>query len=400
MINMDFKKKAMEKVKHNKALIKIYRFFGELMINVLKAFISTDNHLILFNSFGGKKYDDSTKAIYELMKNDKRFSAYHLVWAFHEPQKHKEISPKDKIKTDGLKYYITALKAVCWVSNSSIQRGLVFKGKNTLSFNTWHGTPLKDMSLPNGQKNVVMNQCDVILAQSKFEVDSFVKCWKLSRKKYKIFGLPRNDKLAHSNKDTKRMIRNKLGIPEGKFVILYAPTFRDYLLDKNDTCMLEVPFDYSYWEKAFGNDLYFMMRMHYEVSKHNNLPQNNIWHDYSEYPILDDLMIASDLLISDYSSIIFDYAILNKPIVNYIYDYDEYQEKRGLLFDIRKELPYASDSKALAEIIYNLNYEDAISNLNSFREKYVEEYGNATQQSVDYIYNELHNKENNLNRKQ
>lgn len=376
----------MEIAKHNKIIYRAYRLLGTVLVSVLKYIVIPDPDLILFNSFGGKKYDDSPKAIYEMMLKDKRFKNYKLVWAFHNPVEH---PVHRKIKTDCLKYYITALKARCWVSNSSMQRGLVFKGRKTFSFNTWHGTPLKDMSVHNGQVNSVMDQCDVILAQSKFEVKAFCECWKIKQNKYRIFGLPRNDELSCDTPDMIKKIRKKLQIPEGKTVILYAPTFRDYLIDNKDNCMLEVPFDYGYWEKTFGDNIYFIMRVHYEVAKHNKLPENSIWHDYSDYPCLNDLMLAADILISDYSSIMFDFSIRNRPIINYIYDYEEYSEKRGMLFDIRKWLPYAKTSQELADVIKNLDYNENISKVEKFRETFVEEYGNATRKSVDYIYEKI-----------
>lgn len=111
-------------------------------MNTLKLFVKTDDKLILFNSFAGRKYDDSPKAIYEEMKKDPRFKDYRLVWAFHQPEKY---DAPQKIKTDSLTYFKTALAARVWVTNSSVERGLNFTGKRTLYFNTWHGTPMKKM---------------------------------------------------------------------------------------------------------------------------------------------------------------------------------------------------------------------------------------------------------------
>ena len=163
------------------------------------------------------------------------------------------------------------------------------------------------------------------------------------------------------------------------------------MLDDKDTCMLDVPFDYKYWEELFGDTVYFMMRVHYEVAKHNKLPNNNMWHDYSDYKHVNDLMIAADILISDYSSIMFDYSILNRPIINYIYDYEEYNEKRGMLFDIREWLPWVNDSRELADTIKNINYGANIDKVTKFRNKFVEEYGSAANKSVDYIYDNIVN---------
>ena len=114
------------------------------MINVLKLFVLPDNKLILFNSYAGRKYDDSPKAIFLSMKNDSRFKGYRFVWAFHDPSKY-DVADCEKIKTDGLKYFVTALKARVWITNSSFERGLRFKGRRTFYLNTWHGSPIKKM---------------------------------------------------------------------------------------------------------------------------------------------------------------------------------------------------------------------------------------------------------------
>lgn len=387
-----------EKIKHANWIFKLYSFGGSLAINFLKLFVSTDPKLILFNSFGGKKCDDSPKAIYDKMKKDPRFSGYELVWAFHNPSDFPEV--EKKIQTDGLHYFITALKARCWVSNSSIQRGLVFKGKETFSFNTWHGSPIKSMANgeENGRKNNVMDMCDVILAQSEFEVKAFVHDWHLKPEKYRIYGYPRNDRLANYDFSEKEELRRRMGIPDNNVVVLYAPTFRDYLLDDASRCTLEVPFDYKYWEKVFPNHLTFIMRMHYEVAKHNKLPNNSMWMDMSDYPNLNDLMIVSDILISDYSSIIFDYSIMGKPIINYLYDYDEYKTKRGLWIEIKNEFPFATDSQKLADMT-----KDSIENPNEykaitcqFRDEYVEEFGSATDLSLECIFNAISSDKNNI----
>lgn len=386
---MNSKDLLMERIKHSKTLTKLYGSAGKLFLRVLKVFIATDDKLILFNSFGGKKFDDSPRAIYMEMKSDPRFSDFKLVWAFHNPNQFPEV--KNSIKTDNIKYFITALRARCWVSNSSIQRGIVFKGKNTFSFNTWHGTPLKYMGYADNPNKVnrIMDSCDVILAQSKYEAETFSDNWNISINKYKIIGLPRNDELAFTDEEKILDIKKRLGIKEDNTVILYAPTFRDYLLDDSSRCTLDVPLDYEYWESIFKGKVTFLMRVHYEVAKHNQLPDNEMWKDVSDYPVLNDLMLISDILISDYSSIMFDYSILGRPIINYLYDYDEYDEKRGLLFDVRKELPWTDDSRKLADMINTLNIEQFSERTKAFREKYVEAYGDASRQSVDIIYDAI-----------
>lgn len=113
-------------VKYFKPLYNIYYWIGSLIIRILKVFVKPNDKLILFISFGGKKFDDSPRVIYEQMIRDKRFDDYDLIWAFQDTEAF--IIPRGRIiKIDSFKYYITALKARCWITNSTVERGLDFK---------------------------------------------------------------------------------------------------------------------------------------------------------------------------------------------------------------------------------------------------------------------------------
>jgi CDP-glycerol glycerophosphotransferase len=109
----------------------------------------------------------------------------------------------------------------------------------------------------------------------------------------------------------------------------------------------------------------------------------------SAYPSLNDLMMASDMLISDYSSIFFDYAIQGKPMLCYCYDYETYAEKRGMYFDIREWLPSASNEEELIRLIGNTDTTTRNEATIKFQQEYVTEYGHATEKSLDIIYEQL-----------
>lgn len=224
------KQKLVNFLKYNKVAYAVYYRVMSFCINILKLFVKTDDKLILFNSFAGRKYDDSPKAIFEALKADPRFEGYKLVWAFHQPDKF-QVDGAEKIKTDGMRYFKTALAARVWVTNSSVERGLNFKGKNTFYLNTWHGSPIKKMgsdiaadnqSFGTKSKNLV----DVMNTQSYFEADIFSKCFGIPRNHFIEVGLPRNDALANYTEEERDRIRRKLGLPANKKVILYCPTDR------------------------------------------------------------------------------------------------------------------------------------------------------------------------------
>lgn len=382
----------INKVKYNHWLYNIYYYIGTACLWLLKWLVKPDDKLILFSSFGGRKFDDSPRAIYEAMLRDARFKGYKLVWAFLEPRQH-SIPIGEIIATDGLQYYVTALKARLWITNSSIERGLSFKGRNTLYFDTWHGTPIKNMGcdVAAGTKAFGSNgdwPVDVMTAQGEFEADIFSRVFEIPRDKFRVIGLPRNDRLANYTDDYRQSLRQKLGLPQDKKVILYAPTYREYDQSSVGT-QLTLPVDFAKWQSRLGATFVLLFRAHYEVAKMMEINDNDFIRNVSNYPSLEDLMIASDLLISDYSSILFDYAIMEKPMVCFTYDYDTYAAKRGMYFDVREQLPAVSTEDELLSLLMSLDEQDVVAHTTAFRSRYVTAYGNAARQSLDIIAKEL-----------
>ena len=381
------KNKIVSLIKYFKWIYNIYFFVCSRAINILKIFIKPQNNLILFNSFGGRKYDDSPKALYEAMISDTRFENYKFVWAFHNPDNF-FVERAEVIKTDTIKYFKTDLQARCWITNSGIERGLNFKGKKTFYFNTWHGTPIKkmgsDLSDSNkGFRSKAKSKIDIMTAQGDFEADIFSRVFNIPRERFLMCGLPRNDMLA--NYSDKERIKEKLGIPSDKKVILYAPTYREYERDKTHNCILKPPVDLKKWEEVIGRDFCMLLRAHYEVVEVMDVSGNDFVKDVSEYPCLNDLMIVADILISDYSSIFFDFSIMDKPMLHFTYDFEEYSSKRGMYFDIRNLINGGDNEEKLLDIIINID-EDAERELTrKFRDKYVNYYGNAIGKSLDCI---------------
>ncbi len=385
----------MTTVKFIKPLYEIYFWMGTLFLKIIKLLVKPEDNLILFVSFGGKKFDDSPKAIYEEIIKDHRFDEYKLVWAFHSPEKF--LIPRGTtIKIDTLKYFITALKARCWITNSRIERGLSFKGINSFYFNTWHGTPLKKMGSDIASENQSFGskgrwEVDLMTSQSKYEADIFARVFNIEREKFLVCGLPRNDILVSHTEENKLDLRREIGLPLDKKVILYAPTFREYERDKKFNCVIAPPIDFKKWKKELGENNIILLRAHYEVADVLNVKfDNEFLFNVSDYPEINDLMIVSDLLISDYSSIFYDYSILNKPMLHYTYDFDKYCNKRGLYFDIRKELlGVSTNEEDLINLINNLPYDEVMGLVRNFRGNYVENYGHATKTSVESIYENI-----------
>ncbi len=383
------KQRIVDLLKYNRVVYITYYYVVSFFINIMNLFIKTDDKLIIFNSFAGRKYDDSPKVVFELMRKDPRFKEYKLVWAFHEPEKF-NIEGAEKIKTDCFKYFLTILKARVWITNSSFERGLHIKGKNTLYVNTWHGSPIKKMGSdlatynqsfrPKG-KNII----DVFNAQSVHDIDIYSKCFGIPRERFIKFGLPRNDELVDYTEQRRNDLKKRLNITEDKRVILYCPTFREYEKDKDLSVVLTPPMNLIKWEKELGEEYILLFRAHYEVSKVMDIKENEFVRNVTNYPSLNDLMIVSDILISDYSSVFIDFSVMDKCMIHFTYDFDKYNEKRGMYFDLRQYLSGADNEDDVIKMIKSLSYEEEVEKTRMFREKYVEFYGNAGQKTVNYI---------------
>ena len=366
-------------LKGNRVIYKIYYFIFSTIFKFIGLFIKVDDNIILINSFAGRNYDDSPKVIFEYMKTQEKYKKYKIYWAFNQPEKF-DIDGAEKIKCNTLKYFIIALKAKYWITNSSVERGLKFKNKKTIYINTWHGTPIKKMGIdaPITAFRFNATKPNVMYAQSQYDIDVFSKAFEYPKECFALVGLPRNDELFNVSSEEIESIRNKLNIPKDKKVILYAPTFREYKRD-NDGCIIAPPIDIEMWKSKLSADYVVLFRAHYEVNKVLGIKNDEFIYNMSDYSNLNDLMKISDILISDYSSIMFDYSILKRPIYSYAYDLEEYTQKRGMYFDIEEELPngICTTQEALLESILNCDFESQKPKIEKFSAKYVQNDGNA-----------------------
>ena len=116
---------------------------------------------------------------------------------------------------------------------------------------------------------------------------------------------------------------------------------------------------------------------------------NDFIRDVSKYPKLEDLMIASDILISDYSSILFDYSIMDKPMICFCYDFEKYEQERGMYFDIRDYLDHVENEDDLLSLLLSIDTDKSVDKTIKFRNRFVTEYGEATSKTLDIISKEL-----------
>ncbi len=388
-------KKVKRLVKSSRILYRIYYYLGSFFLRILGMLIKTDDNLILFVAYGGQRYDDSPRAIYEYMCNHSRFSQFTYMWAFVDPAEIEANIP-NKIKIDTISYYIYALKAKYWITNSSVSRGLNFKKTSTVNILFQHGMAgIKKIGDDLSENNKSFSSgfyetFDYIFIEGKKESEILTRAWKVNKNQLITSGLPRNDELVNFDPERIAKIKNKLNIPKEKKGLLYAPTFREYERDKAHVTYLSPPFDYMLWKKMLGKDFVLLITAHYEVERLMNLPvMEGFIINAFKYPFINDLILISDILISDYSSIIFDYSITCKPIISYAYDYEMYKKERGLYpeYETLFSKGVLTEQIDVIEHIRNMNYEDECRYTKEhIRDRYICNYGNATERAVKMIF--------------
>lgn len=381
-------------LKRNKFFYSLYFHIGSFLLRFLGLFVKTDPNLILFISYGGKKYDDSPRFVYERLLSCPVSPDHRYVWAFVRPQDFPGIP--DRVKVDTLSYYLTALKAGYWITNSTASRGLRFKKPQTKNILFEHGMAcLKkfgkdDASLARAFRSGFHEQFDLIFLEGKQEIPILMSAWDRDPNAFRQTGLPRNDDLADVRHDEIAAIKQKLGLPEGKKVILYAPTFREFSRSADGRNALGIPIDFQKWEQTLGGEYVLVVTAHYEVAKLlDELPDNRFVFNAFGYPVLNDLLKVADILISDYSSIVFDYSILERPILCYGYDYDAYARERGFYTDPARIFSHGvlRTEEQLLETIQTLDHPaECLYTKTHIKDAYIAAYGNAAEAAIREIF--------------
>ncbi len=338
--------------------------------------ISTEDNVIAFCAYDGKKYACSPKAVYEYMLKDDRFLDYQFIWIFKNPDEYKtlEKNRNTKIVMHGSKECEQYLhKAKYWIFNFRAVDQWI-PNKKQIYIQCWHGTPLKRLGYDITKSNNVMNSISeiqskyktdtarfkYILSCCKFVSEKFTSAWQLEKfgKKDAVLeiGYPRNDFLNYYDKKDVYHIKEKLGLNNiDKKIILYAPTWRDNQHDFKNGYVYKSQVDFDYLMDNLKEDYIILFRAHYLVADNFNFEKySGFMYDVSNYDEINDLYIISDLLITDYSSVFFDYGLLKRPILFYMYDMEEYRDElRGFYIDI-DELP-GPVVKSEKELVDNLN---------------------------------------------
>jgi len=361
---------------------------------------------IVFESFLGKQYSDNPKALYLYIKSN--YPDYKLYWSFDRKHKDKFRDKKLNILSRfSLKWIFVMARSEYWITNSRFPLWIP-KPHHTGYVQTWHGTPLKKLGVDINEVHMPgtntmrykenflkeASKWDYLISPNAYSTEIFKRAFGFNQTMIES-GYPRNDILYTSNKKTDiNKIKKRLNIPQDKKVILYAPTWRDNDYYSTGKYRFNLQLDIDKLKDKLSGEFIILLRMHYLVAEHFDLSlYNNFVYDFSSYSDISDLYLISDVLITDYSSVFFDYVNLRKPILFFTYDLESYRDElRGFYFDFEEQAPgpllkNTNEIIDYLELIRNENYQLS-SDFEVFYNKfcYLED-GYASQRVVKEILN-------------
>lgn len=362
---MKLKKRIEKFIKRNvfirKIARKVYYWLCIIKYRIITLGIKVDDKLIIFASFNGRSYCDSPKALYEYIIKNEKYKDYRFVWAFTDVDKHKFLEINKNTEVVNIKsneFYRKMKQAKYWIFNYKIQ-DFVFPSKKQVFIQCWHGTPLKRLGCDLEHFDNAMNSISEIrkryhleaskftyfISPSKFASEKFISTWDLKKigKENIIIekGYPRNDFLYNYTSEDIKDIKEKLNIKsDNKKIILYAPTYRDNQHSTEIGYTYKTQIDFDKLQKELSDEYIILFRAHWLVAQSFNFDKyKDFIIDVSNYDDINHLYVISDMLITDYSSVFFDYANLKRPIVFYMYDLEEYRDNiRGFYLNL-EELP-------------------------------------------------------------
>lgn len=370
---MNLAKKNLMFRKLFRSILYVYRY---IRYKIRGMGIKVDNRTILFSTFNGKSYADSPKAIYLYLLNNENYKDYKFIWTLKESEKHELLAENERttIVKQGTKDYERSLaKAKYWIFNYRVADHQYPK-KNQIYVQCWHGTPLKRLGYDlQNTDNVLNTKSEIrfkyrtdakkfkyILSPSKFATEKFISAWNLKKLKKENCviekGYPRNDFLYNYTENDIKNIKKRFKIDNvSKKIILYAPTWRDNQHESGVGYTYKTEVDFDKLQKELGQDYIILFRAHYLVANEFNFENyKGFIYDASKVDDINELYVISDILITDYSSVFFDFANLKRPIVFYMYDLDAYKDDiRGFYIDL-KELP-GNITKTEDELIKEIN---------------------------------------------
>lgn len=332
------------RIRRSPFIRKVYSFFFFLIGKLPK------KNLIVFESFHGKQFSCNPRAIYEYLNNFNH--KYELVWS--ADRKHYQNFNVNSIRRFSIQWLLKMPRAKYWIVNSRLPVWLP-KPRKTTYIQTWHGTPLKrlaadmeEVHMPGTNAEKYINnflkeaqKWDYLISPNPYSSTIFRRAFAYTKPIIES-GYPRNDFIVNNNKqETINRIKKNLHIPFHKKVILYAPTWRDDQFYAKGKYAFDLQLDLQLLMNKLHDNYVIILRLHYLIAENLDLSNfNGFAINLSMHEDIRDLYLIADVLITDYSSVFFDYANLKRPIIFFVYDIEKYRDMlRGFYFNFEIDAP-------------------------------------------------------------
>lgn len=368
------------KIKNSTLLGRMYGGLQVSFIKFLQLFVRVDDKQIMFMAYSGRQFSDSPREAFELLQADPAYADFTFVWAFNDPKAFDHPGITKKVSANSVAYFYHLLRSKYWVSNASIERLTPFKHPKNVYIQFWHGIPMKHLGVDEKSISPLVKRWyqnanfDYLFTYGQYDTERFKRIFPAAQR-YNEVGQLRKHALEQLRLtfDRKQSLE-QLHLNPNKPTLLYAPTFREYTSDNQNLAYLGRG---ALSELAVTYNVIY--RGHYFMELGDKIPGVVVANDMD----LNALFLMSDVLVTDYSSLLFDYAPELKPIYLYEADLAEYQEKRGLYISGNElSLPVAHSEAELLNMLGEVEkletsaVEDLLTYYNSV----------PTQKTVDFLF--------------
>ena len=375
-----------------------------------KESLSIDENLVFFESFHGK-YNNNPKYLYEKMLEMGYDSKFKFVWSFKDEDVDsngaQDIIPGNPIiVSDEEEDYYKYLASAKYKINNATFLNIIDNRKKVIHLQTWHGTPLKrlgsDIDVENpgvswSHFNNEVKTWNYLISANRFSTETFKRAFSYKNKVLEM-GYPANDIFYQDNEMKINELKNRFDVDTDKKIILYAPTFRDNKFDEEGNRIFDLELDLNKLYNQLNDEYFLIIKTHYVVSKELKIDDEmkDFVIDLSNHDDIHELFILSDILITDYSSVFFDYAHSKRPILFFMPDLEDYISSRGVYEEVLENLPgpKLTDNEELIECLNDIDKveEEYSAKYEEFYNKYCDKgHGDASERIIKEVFGKLDN---------